>query len=64
MRRSEVQHMDVQMLCSLVNMKLRNDCADLDDLARGLDLDRAELEARLGEAGYRYSEEAKQFRRM
>jgi hypothetical protein len=62
MKRSDVQRMDVHLLYSIVNMKLRNDYADLDDLARGLDIDRAELEARLGAAGYLYSAELRQFR--
>lgn len=62
MKRSDVQRMDVHLLYSLINMKLRNDYEDLDDLARGLDIDRAELEARLGTAGYGYSAELNQFR--
>lgn len=63
MKRSDVQRMDVHLLYSLINMKLRNDYEDLDDLACGLDIDRAELEARLGAAGYGYSAELNQFRR-
>lgn len=62
MKRGDVQRMDVHLLYSIINMKLRNDYADLDDLARGLDIDRAGLEARLREAGYVYSAEARQFR--
>ena len=62
MKRSDLRRMDAHLLYSLVNMKLRNDYADLDDLARTLDIDRAELETRLREAGYAYSAEAKQFR--
>lgn len=63
MKRSDVQRMDVNLLYSIVNMKLRNDYADLDDLARSLDIDRAKLEARLGAAGYVYSPEVNQFRK-
>lgn len=62
MKRSDVQHMDVNLLYSLINMKLRNDYADLDDLARSLDIDRVALKARLGAAGYVYSADQKQFR--
>lgn len=62
MKRSDFTRMDVHVLFSLLNMKLRNDYADLDDLVRSLDLDRAELEARLGAAGYLYNAETKQFR--
>ena len=63
MKRSDLARMDVHVLFSLLNMKLRNDYEDLDDLVRSLDLDRAELEARLGAAGYTYQSEARQFRR-
>lgn len=63
MKRIDVQRMDVHLLYSLVNMRLRNDYEDLDDLARSLDLDRAALEARLNGAGYVYSVESNQFRR-
>ena len=63
MKRSDLARMDVHLLFSLLNMKLRNDYEDLDDLVRSLDLDRAELEARLGAAGYTYHSQAKQFRR-
>ena len=64
MNRIDVDRMDVHLLYSLINTKLRNEYADLEDLARGLDVDRAELEARLGEAGYAYNAEARQFRRV
>ncbi|HEY9198013.1 MAG TPA: DUF4250 domain-containing protein [Gammaproteobacteria bacterium] len=64
MKRSDVQRMDVNLLYSIVNMKLRNDYADLDDLVRSMDIDRAELETRLGEAGYLYSADVKQFRKL
>ena len=63
MKRADLVRMDVHLLFSLLNMKLRNDYEDLDDLVRSLDLDRAELEARLGAAGYTYNVEAGQFRR-
>lgn len=54
--------MDPAMLYSLVNMKLRNEYADLDDLVLGMDLDRAVLERHLGEAGYHYEPALRQFR--
>ncbi|MFA7388520.1 MAG: DUF4250 domain-containing protein [Thiohalobacteraceae bacterium] len=64
MNRIDVDRMDVHLLYSLINTKLRNEYADLEDLARGLDIDRAALETRLGEAGYAYYAEARQFRRV
>lgn len=63
MRRGNVQHMDVHLLYSLLNTKLRNDYADLDDLVRALDLDRTVLAARLAAAGYVYDDAVRQFRR-
>lgn len=54
--------MDPHLLYSLVNTRLRNDYADLDDLARSLDLDRAALERRMAEAGYGYVADLNQFR--
>ncbi|MFP5505070.1 MAG: DUF4250 domain-containing protein [Gammaproteobacteria bacterium] len=56
------RRMDPHLLYSLVNTRLRNDYADLDDLARSLDLDRAALERRLAEAGYVYVADLNQFR--
>lgn len=62
MKRADVQRMDVHLLYSMINMKLRNDYEDLDDLVHGLDLDRAELVARLAQAGYVYNAQTGQFR--
>ena len=54
--------LSADLLPGLVNTALRNDCEDLDDLAASHDIDRAALEARLGELGYRYLPELNQFR--
>ena len=62
MKRADVRRMDAHLLYSMINMRLRNDYEDLDDLVRALDLDRAELEARLADAGYVYRTERGQFR--
>ncbi|MEW6647078.1 MAG: DUF4250 domain-containing protein [Pseudomonadota bacterium] len=53
---------DPHLLYSLINMKLRNDYADLDTLVSGLDVDKAELVHRLAAAGYRYDAARNQFR--
>jgi hypothetical protein len=53
---------DPHLLYSLVNMKLRNEFVDLDDLARGLEVEREEVERHLAAAGYRYDAAINQFR--
>ncbi|GAB4295020.1 MAG: hypothetical protein Kow0096_11560 [Thiohalomonadaceae bacterium] len=53
---------DPHLLYSLVNMKLRNDYADLDDLVRSLGEDEEELVSRLLAAGYIYDAALQQFR--
>lgn len=50
------------MLLSVVNTKLRDDYADLDDLCASLDIDKAALEARLNVAGFTYDPATRQFR--
>lgn len=54
--------MDVNMLLSLVNMQLRDHYADLDDLCRAQDIDRATLEARLASGDFHYQAQQQQFR--
>ncbi len=53
---------DPHLLYSLINMKLRNDYADLDDLVRSLGVERVELERHLAQVGYRYDVGLNQFR--
>ena len=48
---------DPTMLLSFVNMKLRDEFADLDDLCDTLDVDKNELVEKLEKAGYRYDSE-------
>ncbi len=62
LRRFETIHPD--LLPGLVNTALRNDCEDLEDLCHTHDLDRDALERRLGEIGYRYVAEIRQFRKV
>ena len=52
---------DPMMLMSVINMKLRDFYKDLDTLCEDLDLDRRELEERLGKAGFEYSSENNRF---
>lgn len=53
---------DPHLLYSLVNMRLRNDYTDLDDLVRSLGVDEEELVSRLMAAGYVYDAALQQFR--
>ena len=46
---------------SVINMKLRDFYSNLDNLCEDLDIDREELEEKLGKAGFEYSEESKRF---
>ena len=44
------------MLASWLNMKLRDFYPSLESLCDDLEIDRADLEKRLGEAGFEYNE--------
>ncbi|WP_434356493.1 DUF4250 domain-containing protein [Parasalinivibrio latis] len=55
-------NMDPVMLMSIVNMKLRDEFTDLDDLTRYFDIDPEALKNKLAEAGFEYLPESKQFR--
>lgn len=52
---------DPLMLMSVINMKLRDFYPDLDALCDDIGIDRAELEAVLGAAGFEYSSENNRF---
>lgn len=52
---------DPVMLYSFINMKLRDSYASLDALCDDLGVDRAELERKLGDAGFEYSAENNRF---
>lgn len=53
---------DPIMLLSVINMKLRDFYPSLDDLCNDLDIDKAELEAKLASAGFEYMPENNSFR--
>ncbi|MCR5322562.1 MAG: DUF4250 domain-containing protein [Lachnospiraceae bacterium] len=48
---------DPVMLLSFVNMKLRDNYSDLDDMCDALDIDKEELVEKLEKAGYKYDAE-------
>ena len=53
---------DPYMLLSFVNMKLRDEYRDLDELCAAAGIARDELVKRLAEAGFEYMPEINQFR--
>lgn len=52
---------DPMMLFSAVNMLLRDEYKSLDELCDDMNVDRADLEARLKAAGFEYSPEYNKF---
>ncbi|MFI3323019.1 MAG: DUF4250 domain-containing protein [Rikenellaceae bacterium] len=52
---------DPMMLMSFINMKLRDFYPSLDALCEDLNLNRAELEQKLSQSGFEYSEENNKF---
>lgn len=52
---------DPATLLSVVNTKLRDEYASLDELCAAEDADRAALEAKLAALGYAYSDEQNRF---
>lgn len=55
---------DTMLLYSLVNMKLRDEFLNLNDLVNYYSIDKNELLNRFSEAGYEYVESENQFKRM
>ena len=55
---------DTMLLYSLVNMKLRDEFLDLDDLVNYYGVDKKELLGRFSDAGYEYVEEENQFKKI
>ena len=55
---------DTMLLYSLVNMKLRDEFLDIDDLVNYYGVDKKELLDRFSNAGYEYVEGENQFKRI
>lgn len=53
---------DPFILLGFVNMKLRDEFSDLEDLCKTLDIDRTVLEEKLGAAGFHYDPSSNQFK--
>ncbi|MFV0576329.1 MAG: DUF4250 domain-containing protein [Vibrio sp.] len=62
MNLANFENMDPVMLMSIVNMKLRDEFGDLDNLVKAFDIDKQALITKLASAGFDYLPEAKQFR--
>lgn len=59
---SKWETMDTHLLVGLLNTELRNHAESLDDLAKTHGLPLEELVLRMGEAGYVYRDQQRQFR--
>lgn len=59
---SAVLPKDPMLLVSVVNTRLRDEYASLDELCRALDEDRQALEEKLEAAGFQYDEDRNAFR--
>ena len=55
---------DIMLLYSFVNMKLRDEFSDLDDLVNYYGVDKDSLLNRFSEAGSEYSESENQFKKI
>lgn len=53
---------DPFMLLSMINMRLRDDYPDLDELCAAMDINKTELTERLKSAGFEYIPSINQFR--
>ncbi|HCH01796.1 MAG TPA: DUF4250 domain-containing protein [Vibrio sp.] len=62
MNLANFESMDPVMLMSIVNMKLRDEYGDLDNLVKAFDIDKQALINKLAGAGFDYLPEVKQFR--
>ena len=58
----QIQSMDVHILLSIVNMKLRNDFTSLTRLCQSFELNQTLLENKLNKAHYEYQASLNQFR--
>lgn len=58
----KVLTMDVNMLMSIVNLKLRDEFSSLTSMCNRYELDQVQLTKRLSEAGFEYDERLNQFR--
>ncbi len=55
------KNMDVNILMSIVNMKIRDEFGDLEELISYYGIDKEELKEKLKSGGFEYNKEAKHF---
>lgn len=58
----EIKNMDVNILVSIINLKLRDNYKNLDELCYDMDLKEQELKDKLKEGGYEYLKAGNCFR--
>ncbi len=58
----KIQTMDINMLFSIVNLKLRDEFSSLRSLCQYFGVEQVELETRLQDAGFQYDEDLNQLR--
>ncbi|MCE2570494.1 DUF4250 domain-containing protein [Motilimonas eburnea] len=56
--------MDINILLSIVNMKLRDEEGDIDALCHRYDMQQSALEQRLNDAGWHYVAKNNQFKQV
>ncbi|TDT71376.1 uncharacterized protein DUF4250 [Hypnocyclicus thermotrophus] len=56
--------MDINILFSIINMKLRDEFDSLEELVKYYDIDQKELEDKLNEAGYHYESNHNHFTKV
>lgn len=61
MTKEQLLSMDAQLLLSIINMKLRDQFLDLEDLCDDVGIDSQSIESKLKAIGYIYSEDNHQF---
>lgn len=61
MNGEQLLNMDVYMLLSIINMKLRDEFYDLNTLCEDIDIEKQKLLDKLKTAGYRYNSLTNQF---
>ena len=58
----DIVTMDINILFSMINMKLRDKYNDLEDLCYDMDIKEEELINKFNKEGYKYSKEQNQFK--
>lgn len=57
----DIEKTDINILLSIINMKLRDEFRDLDDLVHYYDINKDKLLKKMDQENYKYAEENNQF---